>query len=571
MADNKFDPNKMHFFYKHNYLGSCEPGDAWCPKLLELMESDPDVASMILDYMNSLGDPVFPVSEKDWGTPETDITKVDIEDLYNTFLQELDYEYRDFPGDFYVGGDYRLPDFEIFVGEVAEENVVSTTKIKASRYDNVPGYKAPTGGYLYIFKHGIGPGTMPDDVHIVRVKDLPNGYTAVWLSDFLTTDELKKYDIPAETEINRYLNRIGYCQKKGDVVPCTADPYGFDDVIGSCDKKPVEAATDANKYTIKSVSDEGTYYLVKDWRKNRELWVSKEKMDKHPEWWFVSSGKAKQSLKSLLSVMDEYLSDTFTVVDTSGNETSLDVKELGFDHIPDYEDDDVDACNDIKASTDSEPNFNVTRLVEQFFTEVQELVEYFRYHNKNLNKRQDELIENLSDALDSRSTTAAREAIENLNYNTKGMYKAQEYYVTDLYAELCYADGKYSGLGRTYADDAINGSTKYTADMCSVGASDDGYAQLAEGDDADTEEYIENGKYYVAGYLQSSYRGLMEDMYSDDFEEILTNAADMAGQGLYVEITNRADGRSERYTPEDFEEAASNGEYPDHIREDLAL
>lgn len=463
MADNKFDPNKMHFFYKHNYLGSCEPGDAWCPKLLELMESDPDVASMILDYMNSLGDPVFPVSEEDWGTPETDITKVDIEDLYNTFLQELDYEYRDFPGDFYVGGDYRLPDFEIFVGEVAEENVVSTTKIKASRYDNVPGYKAPTGGYLYIFKHGIGPGTMPDDVHIVRVKDLPNGYTAVWLSDFLTTDELKKYDIPAETEINRYLNRIGYCQKKGDVVPCTADPYGFDDVIGSCDKKPVEAATA------------------------------------------------------------------------------------------------------------SEPDFDITILVDQFFTEVQELVEYFRYHNKNLNRRQDELIENLSDALDSRSTTAAREAIENLNYNTKGMYKVQEYYVTDLYAELCYADGKYSGLGRNYADDAINGSTKYTADMCSVGASDDGYAQLAEGDDADTEEYIENGKYYVAGYLQSSYRGLMEDMYSDDFEEILTNAADMAGQGLYVEITNRADGRSERYTPEDFEEAASNGEYPDHIREDLAL
>ena len=413
MADNKFDPNKMHFFYKRNYLGSCEPGDAWCPKLLELMESDPGVASMILDYMNSLGDPVFPVSEEDWGTPETDITKVDIKDLYNTFLQELDYEYRDFPDDFYVGGDYRLPDFEIFVGEVAEENVVSTTKIKASRYDNVPGYKAPTGGYLYIFKHGIGPGTMPNDVEIVKTKDLPNGYTAVWLSDFLTTDELKKYDIPAETEINRYLNRIGYCQKKGDVVPCTADPYGFDDVIGSCDKKPVEAATD------------------------------------------------------------------------------------------------------------SEPDFDVMRLVDQFFTEVRELVEYFRYHNKNLNRRQDELIENLSDALDSRSTTAAREAIENLNYNTRGMYKAQEYYVTDLYAELCLTDGKYSGLGRNYADDSIIGSTKYTADMCSVGASDDDYAQLAEGDDADTEEYIEDGKYYVAGYLHSSYRGLMEDMYSDDFEEIL--------------------------------------------------
>lgn len=78
----------------------------------------------------------------------------------------------------------------------------------------------PNGGYLYIFKHGIGPGTIPSDVSVVKTKDLPNYYTAVWLDRFLTADELKKYDIPSETEINRYLDRIGYCQKNGDVVPC---------------------------------------------------------------------------------------------------------------------------------------------------------------------------------------------------------------------------------------------------------------------------------------------------------------------------------------------------------------
>ena len=60
-------------------------------------------------------------------------------------------------------------------------------------------------------------------------------------------------------------------------------------------------------------------------------------------------------------------------------------------------------------------------------------------------------------------------------------------------------------------------------------------------------------------------------LYSDDFEEILSAAGDMAGQGLYIEITNKVDGRSKRYTPDDFEDAASYGEYPDHIREDLAL
>ena len=85
--------------------------------------------------------------------------------------------------------------------------------ITASKY-------TPKGGYLYIFKHGIGPGTIPSDVSVVKTKDLPNYYTAVWLDRFLTADELKQYDIPSETEINRYLDRIGYCQKNGDVVPC---------------------------------------------------------------------------------------------------------------------------------------------------------------------------------------------------------------------------------------------------------------------------------------------------------------------------------------------------------------
>ena len=77
-------------------------------------------------------------------------------------------------------------------------------------------------GYLYILKHGIGPGTMPKDVTILKEKDLPNYYTAVWLDRFLTTSELKQYDIPSETRINELLSRIDYCQADNgdDVVPC---------------------------------------------------------------------------------------------------------------------------------------------------------------------------------------------------------------------------------------------------------------------------------------------------------------------------------------------------------------
>lgn len=78
-------------------------------------------------------------------------------------------------------------------------------------------------GYLYIFKHGTGPGTIPKDVAIIKEKSLPNGYTAVWLDRFLSSYELKTYDIPSETQINKYLGWINYCQKGGDVVPCDED------------------------------------------------------------------------------------------------------------------------------------------------------------------------------------------------------------------------------------------------------------------------------------------------------------------------------------------------------------
>lgn len=77
-------------------------------------------------------------------------------------------------------------------------------------------------GYLYILKHGVGPGALPRGVQILKWKDLPHYYTAVWLSRFLSASEMDDYDIPHETDINYYLDRIGYCQTDDgdDVVPC---------------------------------------------------------------------------------------------------------------------------------------------------------------------------------------------------------------------------------------------------------------------------------------------------------------------------------------------------------------
>lgn len=92
----------------------------------------------------------------------------------------------------------------------------------------------PDGGYLYILKHGIGPGTLPKDVEIIRTEDLPNYYTAVWLDRFLTATELKQYDIPSETTVRSRLMTLGY----------TLDEYN--DIV------PIESSTQVNASTAMS-------------------------------------------------------------------------------------------------------------------------------------------------------------------------------------------------------------------------------------------------------------------------------------------------------------------------------
>lgn len=53
--------------------------------------------------------------------------------------------------------------------------------------------------YKYFTKHGIGPGTLPKDVKLLDWSDVDDNITAIWLDRFLTTRELKEYDIYPET------------------------------------------------------------------------------------------------------------------------------------------------------------------------------------------------------------------------------------------------------------------------------------------------------------------------------------------------------------------------------------
>ena len=54
-----------------------------------------------------------------------------------------------------------------------------------------------TREYRYITNHGVGPGTLPNNV-FVRSEELNSGKTAIYTNRPLTSEELKKYDIKPE-------------------------------------------------------------------------------------------------------------------------------------------------------------------------------------------------------------------------------------------------------------------------------------------------------------------------------------------------------------------------------------
>lgn len=73
------------------------------------------------------------------------------------------------------------------------------------------------------------------------------------------------------------------------------------------------------KYTIKSTSDEGVYFLVNGWEKHRTFWISEEDVNKNIEkaksLFFTAPRFAKASLTKLLKIMDDYKNDKFELVE----------------------------------------------------------------------------------------------------------------------------------------------------------------------------------------------------------------------------------------------------------------
>lgn len=73
------------------------------------------------------------------------------------------------------------------------------------------------------------------------------------------------------------------------------------------------------KYTIKSTSDEGVYFLVNGWEKHYAFWISEsdvyKDIEKAKSMFFTAPRFAKASLTKLLKIMDDYKTDTFELVE----------------------------------------------------------------------------------------------------------------------------------------------------------------------------------------------------------------------------------------------------------------
>lgn len=65
-------------------------------------------------------------------------------------------------------------------------------------------------------------------------------------------------------------------------------------------------------FTIKSVSDEGIYYLVNGWDRHKAFWKLKENLK--PDMLFKNAADAKRSLTKLLKIMPDYATDKFEIV-----------------------------------------------------------------------------------------------------------------------------------------------------------------------------------------------------------------------------------------------------------------
>lgn len=86
--------------------------------------------------------------------------------------------------------------------------------------------------WVYVSKHGLGPGTVPKDIEISNVYDEPNSMNTVFCSNRkLTQEELNKYELKPFIKDKEIKEDNFSIDDKVDLIDIYGDYYQYDDIL----------------------------------------------------------------------------------------------------------------------------------------------------------------------------------------------------------------------------------------------------------------------------------------------------------------------------------------------------
>lgn len=86
--------------------------------------------------------------------------------------------------------------------------------------------------WVYVSKHGLGPGTIPSDIEISNVYDEPNSMNTVFCSNRkLTQEELNKYELKPFIEDKEIKEDNFSIDDKVDLIDIYGDYFQYEDIL----------------------------------------------------------------------------------------------------------------------------------------------------------------------------------------------------------------------------------------------------------------------------------------------------------------------------------------------------
>lgn len=139
----------------------------------------------------------------------------------------------------------------------------------------------PKGGYRYMARHAVGPGTLPDDIKVFKTEDTDDGKIAMYISRPLTSEELKKYDIDPEwiqeeATMKKYkvsfyvdtdtMNNMDIEEKVAEILAGSglASTDETIDVENITDLTEADNITETKVSDLKNIKSQGNIYMLQD-------------------------------------------------------------------------------------------------------------------------------------------------------------------------------------------------------------------------------------------------------------------------------------------------------------------